>query len=329
MGTPRAPLAGDDALTLKFDFHLANAAMHNGANAKVREATRMACMAYGLHKLGHDVNFVGMTPAFGQSARWPFFSHIGTGHRRRDALQVRTMEELQPGIRADVAVKCTVKAKREALREYCDVLVAHEASDALTGSNRVVDVPFLIHDDVIIDFIERGLFQAYLDDDVETIRAAFDFTKKLWVGFRGTGWPNRVEFFDGAPEWVDVRFHPMGQPPMSAWSHCEWLASMRASPALAGDTPKTNLPPTLALLGTPIIAPSFERNKVPLDTDDLLYANNAMIWAPGGKACWHHVRQILEADWHLKKIADAATIVYKAGWSPIGQARLIAAEFGA
>lgn len=316
-------------MTLSFDFHLSNAAMHNGANAKIREATRMACMAYGLAKLGHDVRIVGQTNDFRESDRWPFFSHLA-GVRRRDAVQVRSMEELSPTVKVGVAVKCTVKAKREGLRKFCEVLVAHEASPELTGSKGVIDVPFLIHDDVIIEFIKRGLFQAYLDDDVETIRAAFDFTKKLWVGFRGTGWSNRVDFFDGAPEWVDVRFHPMGQPPMNAWEHCEWLASMRASPALAGDTPKTNLPPTLALLGIPIIAPSFERNKVPLDRDELLYANNAMIWCPGGKdpETWRHLRQILEADWHLKKIADAATIVYKAGWSPIGQARLIAAEFG-
>lgn len=298
-----------------FDFYLANAAMNNGAAAKIREATRAACLCYALDKIGFSSCIVGASPAFMESNRWPFFKHLHSAPRRGTE-RVRMMEELNINYKTEVAIKCSVKPKRDAaLRSFCKVLVAHELAPEMNGIPGIVDVPFLIHDDVVEAFIATGLFQAYLDDDIATIRKSFDFTKRLRVGFRGTGWPNRQTFFEGCPDWVDVAFHPMGQPPMQAWDHVKWLASMQASPALAGDTPKTNLPPTLALLGIPIIAPSPEINAVPLGPDSMIYSDGRN---------WDEVLSILMDGARMNRIAEAATCVYKSGWSPLGQARLIA-----
>lgn len=295
---------------MTFEFDTALAASNNSDNAKLREATRMATLAYGLHVLGHDARITYPGPILRRSPRWSYFQHLAGSPA--GGLKVLPAEALSSGHRnCDVAVKCSVGTKNDdVFLEHCRVLVAHEAANP--DDPRVLNVPFLIHDDMVIEMLQRDLFAAYLDDDVAKVRAAFDRQPKGWVGLRGTGWPHRTAFLEAAPPWVDREFHRMGQPPMSAWDHSEWLCGFRAALALPGDTPKTNLTPLLALLGVPIVSYQIEHNTPRLD-------DGSMILFGGWDALW----ATLNDPARLSEIEAEATAKYRAGWSPIGQARQI------
>lgn len=312
MGAARSALVRGHAV--KFEFDLGAAAANNSDNAKLREATRLAAIAYGLSVLGHDARIVAPGKLLPQSPRWKHFKHLSGGHN--GGLMVLPAETLSSRKRrCDIAVKCSVGTKNdETYLDHCRLLMAHESS--LHGHERVLSVPFLIHDDMVIELEARGLLAAYLNDDLTTVRAAFDYTKTGWVGLRGTGWQHRTQFLENAPEWVDVAFHRMGQPPMNAWAHAEWLCRFRGALALPGDTPKTNLTPLLAMLGVPIISYEVERNTPQLDGRSMILFES-----------WDGVRSQLDDQQRYAQLVDEETIAYLDGWSPIGQARQIARRF--
>ncbi len=293
---------------MKFAFHIQNVAHNNSQPAKLREATRMACIAHALDARGHNVTFASVPPVLTQSNRWQFFSHIPV-RKMAGALAVHPAEALLDR-HTDIAIKCSVNVQRDATWQgHSRLLVAHEFSPDLNDEG-VLHVPFLVHDRVIDDLIDRRLFGAYLDDDLDTIRAELPQHKEKWVGFCGAAWGNRREFFHDAPDWVHIRFYNTHL--MSGWEHACWLANHRGAVCLRGDTPKTNLPPLCALLGIPIVAVEPERNTPSLDLRSMIRFAN-----------WDGVRSILAQDTLAAKIAENATEIYKRGWSPLGIARQI------
>lgn len=299
---------------MNFDFFTANAAMNNRDVAKVREATRMCAIARGLCLLGHDVRVVTIPNLMRSSPRWPFFEDLSGPSRGKDAITVRTLEELNARSKADFAFKTSVGLKRDLpYQDFYGYLVGHEIHQNMADNPRSVHVPFMIHDDLMEPFIELGIFGAWLEDELDQVRGSFNFEKEGWLGFRGTGWGLRKEFFHGAPPWVDCEFHQMGQPPMSGIDHARWLCHFRAAVALPGDTPKSNLPALLLLLGIPLVSTASEIN-VPK-----LIPGESMIEFES----WDYLLDRLHDDEFLSAIAQNAGQVYRKGWSPLGQARLI------
>lgn len=292
---------------MKFTFRLRNAAVNNNEEAKLRESTRMACLAHGLHQLGHEVSIANVPGVLLESPRIQWFQHL-LGHKIPNALNVVPAESLRHGGSCDVAVKCSVSTEHDALYlSRSRLVVAHEADPQC--ADRTLNVPFLIHDRVIREM--GPLFEAYLRDDIEAIRAAWRPAVQTGVAaYSGAGWPLRKQFFADAPEWVEARFydtHPMG-----GVEHARWLAGYRGAIVLRGDTPKVNLTPLAVLLGVPVVAPEIERNTPPLDEDSMILFDG-----------WDSLRAVLDDEARCRRIADRATEIYRAGWSPLGQARQI------
>lgn len=292
---------------MRFTFHLRNAAVNNNEEAKLRESTRMACLAHALDQLGHDVSIGNMPAVLLESPRLQWFQHL-LGRKLHNALNVVPAESLRHGGSCDVAIKCSVSTEHDALYlSRSRLVVAHEADPRL--ADRMLNVPFLIHDRVIREM--GPLFGAYLRDDIETIREAW--TPAVHTGmaaYCGAGWPQRKQFFADAPEWVETRFYDTHV--MGGVEHARWLAGYRAAIVLRGDTPKVNLTPLAVLLGVPVVAPEIERNTPPLDEASMIRFDG-----------WEPLLAVLSDEARCRCIADRATEIYRAGWSPLGQARQI------
>lgn len=292
---------------MKFTFDMRNAAGGNTASARIREQTRMASLAYGLHLLGHDVRIVSCTEEFRASARFPVFSHLtGDDH---GGLRVCPSDDRAP---CDVLVKCSVGSRFDgAVLDRCRLLVAHEYDVKLEHHPKLLRVPFLLHDSVNEHFVQTGLMRAYLEDDLGVIRSHFAATKVGVLGYSGYCYKHRREVCAGAPEWADIRFYE--NPRMTAAEHIRWIMGFRAGLAIPGDTPKTYTHSLLAMLGIPIVSPTLRTtNEVPL-TD----ANHIRLEG------WGRVLELVESG-EADERARAMDESYKAGWSPLGQARLIA-----
>ena len=289
------------------NFYTRNAASNNTSEARLRESTRMCAIAYGLSTLGCDVRIVDAPDELTSSDRWQFFRHLhGT------AIKGPRVDSAESGV-GDVGIKCSVNTRRD--REHlarCQTLVAHEYEDAMENHHRLLKVPFLVHDRVLSGFVELELFQAWLDNDIYRIREAFPWQPEKGVGFCGAGWKHRKAFLRDAPDWVECRFYDTH--PMSGVEHARWLCGFKGGLCLRGDTPKTNLPVLLALLGVPIVMQPISR----IDTPPISRDNAIMF------SSWEQVHSELE---DVTAIRDRATRDYIESWSPTGQARLLMEAF--
>lgn len=303
---------------MNFTFHLANCAAANNDGAKLRESTRVGLLCLCLRKLGHDAFITNAPQLLIDSPRWKFFL---PAYRPgvRVGLEVRAAEEFKRGGgRTDVAVKCSIGTANDTrLLNHCDLLVAHEYSPEIETSDKLLKVPFLIHDRVIEHLVEHDLFQAYIDNDLQAIRDHFANGKSGVLGFCGCGWPFRKAFCADAPDWAEIRF--FDSHPMSGGEHAKWLMGFKAALALRGDTPKTNLPPLLAMLGIPIVMEPITAKDTP--------PFNALNTIPFQS--WEQVHAAIQDDTILAQITAKATDDYINGWSPMGQARQIAERVGA
>lgn len=293
---------------MRFTFFLNNAAYHNSEEAKIRESTRMAMIAYSLRKMGHDASFAEKPALLSRTSRWDFFSHIPIKNAGGF-----TVHSAEPDMKfySDFLFKTSVGTSRDSANmDRCKCLIATE-SDHTLKSDKYLKIPFNVHDTVINDLIDDGLFQNYLDDDLDPIREFYKREITDYVGFCGCNWRFRREFFENSPDWVDCQFYSTQV--MTPRNHIRWLMKFKAGVALRGDTPKTNLPALLAMLGIPIIAPEIEDNHVPLNDDAMIRFQS-----------WEQVRSVLDDSDKLSAISENATAIYKSGWSPSGVARLVA-----
>lgn len=299
-----------------FDVYTKDAGVRSGGEGSLREATRMACIAYGLARLGHDVHLVkpnrvlvNSEDVLPGSTRWHVFKHL-EGPPRPGAISVEAAESKH---HCDVAIKCSVGIKDDAAYlTRCKVLVAHECSDAVANDPRVVHVPFLLHEMVIRDFVTMGLMGAYLDDDLDKITDLLSYDDRGLIGYMGAGWGHRREMVNGAPDWATISFHD-GAHAIGGFEHMQWMSGFWSGLVLRGDTPKVNLTPLLAMIGIPIVGHFAERNTPALTEDSMIFFDGD----------WQRLYDKLHGSQYLKRICRNATTAYLAGWSPTGQARLI------
>lgn len=296
-----------------FNFHITNAAGNNNREARIREQTRMACIARGLTFLGHDVRIVGASEEFRGSERYPHFKDLFSEHKV-GALEVFPAETMRNREhRVDVGIKCSVGIQDDALYlNLCQVLVAHEYDVKLDDDPRLLPVPFMVHDSCMAGFIADGMFNAFIRNDIRAIRERYGHKKAGLLGLRCCGWTKRKEFCADAPEWADIGFYDT--PQMKALEHARWISGFRGGLCLRGDTPKSNLASLLALLGVAIVMQPIERRDTPrMDSRNTIQFGS-----------WQQVLAELENDSRLSDIMAQATNDYIEGWSPMGQARLIA-----
>lgn len=292
---------------MKFDFYTRNAAAQNSREANLRESTRMCSIAYGLSRLGHNVRIVNAPDCLMESPRWGFFN--GLHGKEIDGMKVHPAETMQ----GNIGIKCSIgTANDEAFLSKFDLVVAHEYNERFESHRKLLKVPFLIDDGVMSGLVNAGLYDAYLDNNIERIRSAFPWTPNGKVGFCGKGWRNRAEALADAPWWADVQTYDT--PVMSGIEHMRWITQYSGGLCLPGDTPKTRLPPLLALLGVPIIMWPISRFDTPPISD-----YNAILFES-----WEQVRSELDDEFRVSGIREYATANYLDSWSPMGQARLIA-----
>jgi hypothetical protein len=298
---------------MTFNFHLTNAAGNNNREARIREQTRMACIARGLSIMGHEVRIVGASEEFRGSERYTHFKDLFAEHKT-GALEVHPAETMRNREhRVDVGIKCSVGIQNDAnYLSRCQVLVAHEYDENFDDHPHLLPVPFMVHDSVMAGFITDGMFDAFIRNEVRSIRERYCREKNGLLGLRCCGWTKRKEFCANAPEWADIGFYDT--PQMKALEHARWISGFRGGLCLRGDTPKTNSPSLLALLGVAIVMQPIARR----DTPRMDYRNTIQFGS------WEQVRLELENDSHLGDITAQATNDYINGWSPLGQARLIA-----
>jgi len=301
-------MAGGNGVTMRFVVNSTHAAEDNSDMAKLRESTRMAMIAHGILRLGHSVVFSGVSRALEKSDRWKYFSHIPVDKKASGITIVSSRRHsMRP---SDVIVKTSVGTAHDTmLTSMSKVLVAHEAS--FEAQKTALNVPFFVHDEVVECMVREQMFDLYINDDIDAIRELFDYEKARDVGFIGSTWPSRVEFFKDAPEWVDWSLH-RSPPPMDGLNHAKWICQCKAAVALPGDTPKTNLPPLLAVLGIPMVSPRPELNTPQMDGNSMILFED-----------WNQLKSVIRSDESLKRISDNATEIYLDGWSPTGVARQI------
>lgn len=263
--------------------------------------------------LGHEVRIVGASEEFRGSERYPHFKDLFAEHKM-GALEVFPAETMRNREhRVDVGIKCSVGIQNDALYlSRCQVLVAHEYDVQFDEHPRLLPVPFMVHDSCMAGFITEGMFEAFIGNDIRAIRERYSSEKTGLLGLRCCGWTKRKEFCADAPEWADIGFYDT--PQMKSLEHARWISGYRGGLCLRGDTPKSNLASMLALLGVGIVMQPIERRETPR----MDFRNTVQFGS------WEQVKMELENDSHLGDITAQATNDYIEGWSPAGQARLIA-----
>lgn len=299
---------------MNFNFHLSRAASNNTIVARLRENCRMGCIALGLRELGHNVKIVSVNDDFKLCPRWSSFSDL-YGMLTGDVIDVWPAEEAVRGQRTiRVAIKTSVGIKNDAvILDRVPVVLAHEYDPALDGHPSLIRVPFMIHDSAMDALMEVGLFRNFICNDLKTIREHFGgFIKppKL-LGYAANRIASRAAFLENVPDWVDATLYDVQE--MAAATHMRWLMGFVGGLALPGHTPKTNLPPLLAMLGRVIVT-------VPIDVRDTppLDGSNSIQFFD-----WESTRELLEDDDAVNEITGNAERAYIENWSPMGQARLL------
>ena len=295
---------------MRFNFYLQNAAVNNTDAAKVREQTRMASIAYGLSILGHEVQICSVSAEFRQSNRWCYFEHLWGN--LSGALSVYPAEDVLQRVCPDIGIKCSIDCEYDTVfLNRCGVLVAHENDEQCCDAKNLLPVPFMCFDGTIEYFIQNNLFDAYLNDDLETIRSHFDVPKTKQAGFAGVGHYGRHEMFVGLTDYCEVVLKDT--PVMSSGEYLKWISSFIAGLSPSGDTPKANRFADLVVLGLATVSPP-----VPIAITPPLNEHNSILLKD-----WDDIDGLENGLTKTDEIVANADKDYREGWSPMGQARQI------
>lgn len=291
----------------KFDFYLSNAAANSGENGRTREHARLGCLAYGMQRLGHDVHIVSVWNEFQQNPLWKFFQPLH-GRPRNEALTVHPAEAMDAGNKhCDVGIKCCLgnHDKDELWLKRCQLYVARDVMPGLSGNERLLMVPHLVHYGVMIQLAEDGLFQAYLDDDVEQIREFYDAPKTDKIGFAGEDVAGRREFAEQLQaelgDVCDFRFDER----MPPGEYLRWMRSLRAALILPGERDVTYREVEAKLIGADFT--HIERHEL---------------------GCWSKSDTDSLKEWIDKNLGLDNSPRYEVLYAPTGQANLICSELG-
>ncbi len=308
---------------MKFAFDLRNAAGTNTPKAQIRECTRLASIAWCLEDQEEFWNvqarIIAAPSIFMKSERWKFFRHLyDPDWKVADTSVVPAEVARLSDKQHDVGIKTSVACHFDELYlKRFRLLVAHEYDERFYGERNLLPVPFFVHDRVIETFIRYNVFEEYLRNEVRTIRYTFARRnirkqKRLcgWCG--ATTYEGRRTILAKAASWLLVEPYESTHK-MAADDHIRWLGDLKGALALPGDTPKTNLPPLLALMGIPIVMWPIDRfDTPPIDSSNAIMVEN-----------WEQVRLALRSQETRSRVSLKATRDYKESWSPAGQARLI------
>jgi len=313
---------------------------------QIRKTRRLAYMAIVAKRAGHSVVIQDTNGV----KSYPFLSHIadlpgaGPGDCGADLyLCDHCQNEMTRQRCPVVAFKSRLQLRDDrhlAKRAALIVSYTYREEDwwrnpnptgARAWDNQIVSVPWLPHE-VMLEYLDaHGLTEAYLDDDLETIRNLHRSPdgKTRLIGFRGQKQNHRADIskrcgagyiFEwaaghfpqdeitpqiDAPERLDFRGKQL-----SPGDYLRWLDSCRASLNLPGDTWKCSRHSESVLMGVPLVC---MRGKIPL-SEPLTTHNCIMVddFADG-----NFIRHAL--DTRGDAIVASADVSYLRGWSLKGQ----------
>lgn len=306
----------------EIDFHITHAGAATGGGARIRESMRMCALAYCMRILGHRVNICGGHKSVIDDPRWRMFS--GMWHPAREgAITVRPTHEDQ--MAADVIFKTDMKCENDkVLMAQCTILVAHNFAPEIADSDRLLDVPLMIHDEVMKALHERSLFGAYMRNSVHLIRDVIASTSTakckhtMDVGFCGEDRYDRRAMAgllrESYPGAMDIRFTNIddpGKPRMATMEYLAWLSRLAASLDLPGERDKTYRFAESVVMGTPIVTTQKTRR-------DGVSPQNAIVLDD-----WSDADSLIDGLFRRESIQREATTEYELSWSPMGQARRV------
>lgn len=303
---------------MEFQFDLLKCAYNNSNSAVIRESTRLACIAWCLQELGHQVHVPeGRIPeTVKDSWRYekdPFRSLNKTNNTNG----IRVTSEYDHG---QVLIKTSVSCSRdEELLDKCQVLVAHEYDPRFSYRHNLLPIPFLVHDRIIEYFQRSEAIRPYLLNDLNMFRACMrgPVVPKT-IGFIGYNGYGRREALDTIRPLLEQRGFACdfllydGAAPLSPGLYLCRTGGFTAGILLEGDTPKTNRQAEYAMLGIPMISTPRSVS----DSPDVAMSHIVL-------ASWDDEFALDTALNQLEASVNATDNCYLTGWSPMGQAKLI------
>lgn len=287
----------------------------NTKQAQLRESGRMACIAWNLSDLGHDVT-IDAPKVLVESNRWSYFSHLRGNQSQVDILLVPSELTKRPPIRCNsvVSIKTTKKPRDERFLQNCDLLVAREYTKSVEDNPKLLPVPLPVHDKVIDHFCDIDLMDAYLKCDVDEIRSRLCVrTKVRKAGFAGFNDYSRVDMANQMPDWIDWRWGDSAATRMSAPDYLKFMMECEMGINLRGAGPKAYRFSEMAMLGIPIVTCMPAMRDTPLVSEKnviLLRSHDDVLSLERGYLKRH-------------EIAAEATQCYRDGWSMRGHAKMI------
>jgi hypothetical protein len=288
------------------------AAFGNTTKARCREACRMLMLCWCLKQLGVNAVATGsirisddridkfFRPLFGRMLQPDVlvipFEHVGYYLHWKCPL---------------VGFKTSVDTTKDKdFLSHVAVLMCHEYDDSLAENPKLLPIPFPVHDVALQYFQSQNWMERYLLDDISFFRD-FYCTSNDMPGFFGFGGYGRMNKLATHRHWCDIETYE--SPPVPTHVYLRRVGSWSAGFCPAGSTPKANRFSELALLGKPIIIERTTRKVMPPLGD-----HNAILIDD-----WNDAEYIQTRLQDRDSIALQADNAYLAGWSPIGNAKLL------
>ena len=292
-------------------FDVISAASPSGRAASLREQTKLAAIACGMRRFCEVA--INVTAPLSSSPRWEHFRSLRC---RWDSYDYLVSTELASDV-PDVVVKVSEGCMRdEALLSSpkCRVLVAHEYDTSFENHPKLLPVPWIAHERTLDALVEANLFAAYLNDDLETIRAAFvPETRKKKVAFCGVRMYGRDKLAQKVPAEYSAIILYDEHPVMEPVEYLRWIACFAAGYDFPGNTPKTNRFSDLVMLGVVVARTPCELRVTP----DLNDSNSIVL------SDWDDAEAIRRGLENVDALREGADHAYRYGWSPSGIAALI------
>jgi len=180
---------------------------------------------------------------------------------------------------------------------------------------KVLSVPWLAHDTVLAQLDGDGMTDAYLADDLESIRDRYGSPSKLrQVGFYGYRWPQRSQIaalFKGDDrfdfQWSSGESKSLVKLPPDRY--LGWVSGCRAMIQLPGDTWKCSRHCESVMMGVPVVQLAGKIHLMPP-----LSAENTVLVDD-----WQDKDGIFTSLERAREIAAKADGAYREGWSLRGQ----------
>lgn len=307
-----------------------------------RETQRLMIWAAALERLGHDV---ALGPAQFVDPRWSRYIRkpLVAGDADATIILASCLDQYPP--RAVLKYRPGILVVAQPVGRKILEPTAWDDADFIIGSpndtlppykefaaeriaklgQRYLGVHFPPFGRTLETFDRDGMLEAYINDDLEAIRAKYGSSdKKYDIGYRGNtinqqtpGEPIRAQIFAYYETRPRFEFHSVANDP--SWydrtaDYLRFLSECRLTMALVGDRIKTHRHVEAPMMGSPVCVVKGQ-----LDVTPIHDGNNSVLlghWFDEWSA-------VLGLDRDYGKLLAASDEAYCSGWSLRGQMRTL------